>query len=105
MPEKCRGHTEPSERPRGVERAAARRRTPCPVGAEDHVDQRLTADDDHGTISPDPRTIRRVGTATWTAPSLTFGIGTMAGALFLNAPNFTRVGPCVGGRPVCPAPA
>src|SRR5438552_1266444 len=66
MPEKCRRDAEPSKRPRGVERAAARSWTPRAIAADDHVNQRFTANDDHGTISPDPRVTRLVATTTCT---------------------------------------
>ena len=50
--EKSRRNAESSERARGVEWAAARRGAPGAAGAQDHVNQRFTADDNHGTICP-----------------------------------------------------
>jgi len=50
--EKSRRNAESSERARGVEWAAARRGAPGAVGAQDHVNQRFTTDENHGTICP-----------------------------------------------------
>ena len=50
--EKSRGNSEPSERPRGIEWAPARRGAPGAVGTQDHVNQRFTTDENHGTICP-----------------------------------------------------
>ena len=58
VPEKCRGNSQPSERPRGIKGAAAGCRPSRAVVAEDHVNQRFTANNNHATILPDPRAFR-----------------------------------------------
>src|SRR4029077_16320028 len=62
--QKSGGHSEPGQRPRGVERTSAGHAALRAVSVVDHIDQGLATDDDHGRISPEPRVIIVVRT-TW----------------------------------------